>query len=143
MIASNSLPEGKDDRALEAAVTREFGRFGTVFVKIRREGRGTSVGMPYAFAQYTVSLWPLLLVNLASSNGQQNDQDAKDAVEKGKGIVILGRPCRTEMAKANRKCGIDLTASSSITHTDTCLAHPRHICDVQPSRRRHHPRHRS
>jgi hypothetical protein len=50
-----SLPEGKDDRALEAAVTREFSRFGTVFVKIRREGRGNVMGMPYAFAQYTVS----------------------------------------------------------------------------------------
>jgi hypothetical protein len=50
-----SLPESKDDRALEAAVTREFSKFGTVFVKIRREGRGNVVGMPYAFAQYTVS----------------------------------------------------------------------------------------
>ncbi|KAK3311435.1 uncharacterized protein B0T15DRAFT_548965 [Chaetomium strumarium] len=79
-----NLPEGKDDRALEAAVTREFSRFGTVFVKIRREGRGTSTGMPYAFAQYT------------------NDEDAKTAVEQGRGIVILGRPCRTEKVKANR-----------------------------------------
>ena len=54
-IEPDSLPESKDDRALEAAVTREFSKFGTVFVKIRREGKGNIVGMPYAFAQYTVS----------------------------------------------------------------------------------------
>ncbi|KAK4040718.1 hypothetical protein C8A01DRAFT_15439 [Parachaetomium inaequale] len=79
-----NLPESKDDRALEAAVTREFSKFGTVFVKIRREGRGNIVGMPYAFAQYT------------------NDEDAKVAMEEGRGVMILGRPCRTEMVKANR-----------------------------------------
>ncbi|KAK3904998.1 hypothetical protein C8A05DRAFT_13160 [Staphylotrichum tortipilum] len=79
-----NLPESKDDRALEAAITREFGQFGTVFVKIRREMKGGTTGMPYAFAQYT------------------NDADANVAVEEGKGIMILGRPCRTEMVKANR-----------------------------------------
>ena len=46
-----SLPEGKDDRALEAALTREFSKYGTVFVKIRRDGHN----MPFAFCQYTVS----------------------------------------------------------------------------------------
>ncbi|KAK4154876.1 hypothetical protein C8A00DRAFT_42421 [Chaetomidium leptoderma] len=79
-----NLPESKDDRALEAAVTREFGQFGTVFVKIRREIKGNGNGMPYAFVQYT------------------NNQDAKTAMEEGRGIMILGRPCRTEMVKANR-----------------------------------------
>ncbi|KAK4125073.1 hypothetical protein N657DRAFT_679861 [Parathielavia appendiculata] len=79
-----NLPESKDDRALEAAVTREFSRYGTVFVKIRREAKGNMTGMPYAFAQYT------------------NDEDAKVAMEEGRGAVILGRPCRTEMVKANR-----------------------------------------
>ncbi|KAL2161181.1 hypothetical protein VTH06DRAFT_8400 [Thermothelomyces fergusii] len=79
-----NLPESKDDRALEAAVTREFSRFGTVFVKIRRETKGNIAGMPYAFAQYT------------------NEEDARVAVEEGRGILILGRPCRTEMVKANR-----------------------------------------
>lgn len=47
----DSLPESKEDRALEAAVTREFSRYGTVFVKIRRDGNR----MPFAFCQYTVS----------------------------------------------------------------------------------------
>ncbi|KAK4247833.1 hypothetical protein C7999DRAFT_14172 [Corynascus novoguineensis] len=79
-----NLPESKDDRALEAAVTREFSRFGTVFVKIRREGKGNVAGMPYAFAQFT------------------DEKDARVAMEEGRGIMILGRPCRTEMVKANR-----------------------------------------
>jgi len=34
----------------------------------------------------------------------QNDADANVAVDEGKGIMILGRPCRTEMVKANRTC---------------------------------------
>ncbi|KAL1837350.1 hypothetical protein VTJ49DRAFT_3961 [Mycothermus thermophilus] len=79
-----NLPEAAEDRALEAAVTREFSRFGTVFVKIRREGRGHHIGMPYAFAQFT------------------NNEDARTAMEQGRGIMILGRPCRTEMVRANR-----------------------------------------
>jgi hypothetical protein len=54
-VEPNSLPESKDDCALEAAITREFSNFGTVFVKIRREMKCNSNGMPYAFAQYTVS----------------------------------------------------------------------------------------
>ncbi|KAK4232317.1 hypothetical protein QBC38DRAFT_463773 [Podospora fimiseda] len=75
-----NLPEPKDDLALEAAVTRIFSRFGTVFVKIRRDASH----MPFAFAQYT------------------NDEDAKRAEAEGRGAVILGRPCRTEMVRANR-----------------------------------------
>lgn len=46
-----SLPENKDDVALEAALTREFCNYGTVFVKIRRDNHN----MPFAFCQYTVS----------------------------------------------------------------------------------------
>ena len=38
------------------------------------------------------------------SDGEQNDKDAKVAMEEGRGVMILGRPCRTEMVKANRKC---------------------------------------
>lgn len=54
-----SLPEGKDDRTLEAALTREFSKYGTVFVKIRRD----SQNMPFAFCQYTVrtNLVPAIL----------------------------------------------------------------------------------
>ncbi|KAL8302035.1 hypothetical protein RB593_000689 [Gaeumannomyces tritici] len=69
-----NLPEPKEDRALEAAVTREFSKFGTVFIKIRRDPHN----MPFAFCQYTM------------------------AMELAKGAMILGRPCRTEMVKANR-----------------------------------------
>ena len=32
----------------------------------------------------------------------QRDEDAKAAMEHGKGTMILGRACRTEMVKANR-----------------------------------------
>jgi len=46
-----SLPESKDDHSLIAELTREFSRFGTVSVKIRRDGRN----MPFAFCQYTAS----------------------------------------------------------------------------------------
>ncbi|KAK3331076.1 hypothetical protein B0H66DRAFT_87851 [Apodospora peruviana] len=75
-----NLPEPKDDRALEAAITREFSQYGTVFVKIRRDHNN----MPFAFCQYTVT------------------EDAVAAMENGRGAIILGRPCRTEMVKANR-----------------------------------------
>lgn len=46
-----SLPEHREDYTLEAAVTKEFQRFGVVFVKIRRDTNG----MPFAFVQFTVS----------------------------------------------------------------------------------------
>ncbi|KAK1768759.1 hypothetical protein QBC33DRAFT_568434 [Phialemonium atrogriseum] len=75
-----NLPENKDDVALEAALTREFCNYGTVFVKIRRDNHN----MPFAFCQYT------------------NDSDAKLGMERGRGTMIFGRACRTEMVKANR-----------------------------------------
>jgi hypothetical protein len=52
----HSLADSKDDSVLMAAVTREFSRFGTVFVKIRRDER-TGL-MPFAFCQFTVSGFP-------------------------------------------------------------------------------------
>ncbi|KAK3695514.1 hypothetical protein B0T22DRAFT_508783 [Podospora appendiculata] len=75
-----NLPEGRDDQALEAAVTRVFSEYGVVYVKIRRDAQN----MPFAFCQYT------------------NDEHAKNAVKGARSEMILGRACRTEMAKANR-----------------------------------------
>ncbi|KAK1983389.1 RNA recognition domain-containing protein [Colletotrichum cereale] len=75
-----NLPEYKDDITLEAAVIREFERFGVVFVKIRRDPQG----MPFGFCQFTTK------------------EDAEDARVNGKGSLILGRPCRTETVRANR-----------------------------------------
>lgn len=49
-----SLPYAALDLEIEAAVTRVFEQFGTVFVKIRRER--VNGNLPYAFAQYIVSL---------------------------------------------------------------------------------------
>ncbi|KAI5867724.1 hypothetical protein GGS23DRAFT_612884 [Durotheca rogersii] len=75
-----NLPENVKDSRLEAEVTRAFSKFGIVFVKIRRDQRN----MPFAFCQFT------------------KDEDAHTAMAQGKGILIEGRPCRTEMVKANR-----------------------------------------
>ncbi|KAI2619714.1 hypothetical protein GGR54DRAFT_640039 [Hypoxylon sp. NC1633] len=75
-----NLPEFVADSRLELELTKAFSKFGIVFVKIRRDQRN----MPFAFCQFT------------------KDQDAQEAVTAGKGTVIEGRSCRTEMVKANR-----------------------------------------
>ncbi|KAI1109636.1 hypothetical protein F5Y14DRAFT_458010 [Nemania sp. NC0429] len=75
-----NLPESKSDTVLEVAVTKVFSAFGPVFVKIRRDPKN----MPFAFCQYTDS------------------KHALKAQTEGKGLLIEGRPCRTEMVKANR-----------------------------------------
>ncbi|UNI24388.1 hypothetical protein JDV02_010138 [Purpureocillium takamizusanense] len=77
MFVAN-LPQQFSDHELEEEVTRVFGRFGTVFVKIKRDGRH----MPFAFCQYRF------------------DEEAQRAMREGKGTTVLGRPCRTEMARA-------------------------------------------
>ena len=52
MLMSNSLSQSETDEQLEHSVTEAFQQFGNVYVKIRRDSRQ----MPFAFAQYTVSL---------------------------------------------------------------------------------------
>ncbi|KAI1362437.1 hypothetical protein F5Y08DRAFT_355331 [Xylaria arbuscula] len=76
-----NLPESKSDTVLEVAVTKAFSPFGPVFVKIRRDPKN----MPFAFCQYTDS------------------KHAQKAQIEGKGLLVEGRPCRTEMVKANRR----------------------------------------
>ncbi|KAK2035387.1 RNA recognition domain-containing protein [Colletotrichum zoysiae] len=88
-----NLPEYKDDITLEAAVIKEFKRFGVVFVKIRRDPQG----MPFGFCQFTT------------------EEDAEDARINGKGSLILGRPCRTETVRANRTYIIFRRDGSEIT----------------------------
>ena len=46
-----SLLESATDEKLAEALTVVFGRYGTVFVKIKRK----ATNMPYAFVQFTVS----------------------------------------------------------------------------------------
>ncbi|KAI1823726.1 hypothetical protein F4861DRAFT_539705 [Xylaria intraflava] len=75
-----NLPESKSDTVLEVAITKAFSVFGPVFVKIRRDPKN----MPFAFCQYT-----------DASHAQRAQRD-------GKGLLVEGRPCRTEMVKANR-----------------------------------------
>lgn len=92
-LTSISLPEPKDDVALEAAIYREFLKYGKCWVKIRRD----SHHMPFAFVQFT------------------SDAEAQDALDKGKGALIFGRPCRTEMVKANRTFIIQKKTGTPIT----------------------------
>ncbi|KAM0325127.1 hypothetical protein ACHAQA_007666 [Verticillium albo-atrum] len=75
-----NLSQSETDEDLEAAVTNAFSKYGTVFVKIRRDNRKQ---MPYGFAQFT------------------NAQHARRALIDGKGTMILGRACRTERVKGN------------------------------------------
>ncbi|KAI1652583.1 hypothetical protein F4813DRAFT_400919 [Daldinia decipiens] len=95
-----NLPEFVRDSRLEVELTRAFSKFGIVFVKIRRDQRN----MPFAFCQYT------------------KDEDAHNAVTQGRGILIEGRPCRTEMVKANRSfviynaLGDDVTLDEARIH---------------------------
>lgn len=88
-----SLPEPKDDLALEAAIYREFLKYGKCWVKIRRD----SHHMPFAFVQFT------------------SDEEARSALESGKGAIIHGRPCRTEMVKANRTFIVQKKSGTPIT----------------------------
>lgn len=93
LLTEDSLPEPKDDVALEAAIYREFMKYGKCWVKIRRD----SHHMPFAFVQFT------------------SDEEAQQALEKGKGAMIHGRPCRTEMVKANRTFVIQRKTGGHIT----------------------------
>jgi polyadenylate-binding protein len=88
-----SLPEPKEDLHLEAAIYREFLKYGKCWVKIRRDPHH----MPFAFVQFT------------------SDEEAKNALENGKGAIICGRPCRTEMVKANRTFIIQKKSGAHIT----------------------------
>ncbi|CAM1501663.1 Fc.00g036470.m01.CDS01 [Cosmosporella sp. VM-42] len=74
-----NLPRSYDNAALEVAIKRAFGRYGVVFVKVKRDKRD----MPLAFLQYT------------------NEEDARRAAEEGRGLMILGRSCRTEMCNGS------------------------------------------
>lgn len=93
LLISFSLPEPKDDVALEAAIYREFLKYGKCWVKIRRD----SHHMPFAFVQFT------------------SDKEALEALDQGKGAMIFGRPCRTEMVKANRTFVIQKKTGGLIT----------------------------
>lgn len=45
-----SLPDTVNDTRLERELTKTFGQYGAVYVKIRRDQRN----MPFAFCQFTV-----------------------------------------------------------------------------------------
>ncbi|KAF5674907.1 meiotic activator RIM4 [Fusarium heterosporum] len=76
-----NLPQNFDDDTIKTALTKIFGKYGVNFVKMKRDRRR----MPFAFVQYT------------------DVKHADVAVEKARGELVLGRPCRTE------RCGGSLT----------------------------------
>ncbi|KEY65862.1 hypothetical protein S7711_05868 [Stachybotrys chartarum IBT 7711] len=98
IFVANLEARASDDE-LELALTKAFSRFGSVFVKIRRDGHRE---MPYAFCQYT------------------NDEDAQDALEAAQGTSLLGRLLRIEMAKANldflviKRSGNDISPNEAV-----------------------------
>ncbi|KAL3420180.1 RNA recognition domain-containing protein [Phlyctema vagabunda] len=75
-----NLSQQKKDAQLEAGVIQIFRQYGTVFVKVRRDGSN----MPFAFCQYTTQ------------------EDAERALQDGRGRMLFGRDIRTERAKAHR-----------------------------------------
>ncbi|KAF5000874.1 hypothetical protein FGRMN_1483 [Fusarium graminum] len=76
-----NLPQNFDDDTIKTALTKIFGKYGVNFVKMKRDRRR----MPFAFVQYT------------------DVKHADVAMEKARGEIVLGRPCRTE------RCGGSLT----------------------------------
>ena len=66
-------------------------------MKIRRDARG----MPFAFVQYEVSR--RVLGSIYHADSFKDENDAQRAISDGRGMLINGRPCRTEVAKVNRK----------------------------------------
>ncbi|KAF5614783.1 meiotic activator RIM4 [Fusarium sp. NRRL 52700] len=77
-----NLPQHVDDLTLRVSLTRHFGKFGTVFVKVKRD---RVRHMPMAFVQYT------------------QIKHADVAVHEARGDMIHGRPIRVE------KCGGNLS----------------------------------
>ncbi|KAI4157412.1 MAG: hypothetical protein L6R39_000694 [Caloplaca ligustica] len=84
------------DEQLERAVEAAFARFGRCFVKIRRDNKA----MPFAFVQY------------------EHATDAQRAITMGRGLIIEGRACRTEVAKVNRSLYLSKIAGGDIPETE-------------------------
>lgn len=83
-----NLPSARPDALIGSALNDVFSRFGKCFVKLKRDR-----GMPIAFVQY------------------DNSADASQALDQGAGLIILGRKCRTERAKAPSKSSTPLPVS--------------------------------
>ncbi|KAG9254159.1 uncharacterized protein F5Z01DRAFT_736971 [Emericellopsis atlantica] len=94
-VANLNREESVD--TLRVEVTRAFTRFGTVFVKIRRDPHK---GNPYAFCQFTT------------------DEAMETALARGRGLYICDRPCRIERANANCKWVVIDALNSRITPRD-------------------------
>ncbi|KAL8675259.1 MAG: hypothetical protein Q9168_000380 [Polycauliona sp. 1 TL-2023] len=91
-----NLTQSKSDDQLEHSVSEVFQAFGNVYVKIRRDGKG----MPFAFCQY------------------ENVGDAQRAITMGRGLLIDGRACRTEVAKVNRSLYLSKVTGGAIAEDE-------------------------
>ena len=87
----------RSDEQLEFSVSRAFQAFGNVYVKIRRDNKG----MPFAFCQYEVG--DQCCLEGVGTDKSKHVSDSERAITLGRGLLVDGRPCRTERAKVNRK----------------------------------------
>lgn len=88
-----NLLQSETDESLEVAVTQVFREFGSVWVKIRRDGKQ----MPFAFCQY------------------REPEHAERAIRDARGRLINGRPCRVEKAKAHRLFFVERKYGAAVT----------------------------
>ncbi|KAL8991495.1 MAG: hypothetical protein Q9177_000119 [Variospora cf. flavescens] len=91
-----NLLQAMSDEQLERSVAAAFARFGRCFAKIRRDSKG----MPFAFVQY------------------EHASDAQRAITMGRGLIIEGRACRTEVAKVNRSLYLSKIAGGEIAEAE-------------------------
>ncbi|KAL8734416.1 MAG: hypothetical protein Q9181_003219 [Wetmoreana brouardii] len=91
-----NLTQSQTDEQLEKSVAAVFQAFGNVYVKIRRDNKN----MPFAFCQY------------------EQVRDAQRAITMGRGLLIDGRPCRTEVAKVNRSLYLSKITGGSISEDE-------------------------
>ncbi|KAL9132292.1 MAG: hypothetical protein Q9175_006532 [Cornicularia normoerica] len=99
-----NLVQTQSDDQLEHHVHVAFLQYGTCYVKIRRDARG----MPFAFVQY------------------EDENDAQRAISVGRGMLINGRPCRTEVAKVNRSLYLSKVSGGPISETEARNVLSRH-----------------
>ncbi|KAL8818781.1 MAG: hypothetical protein Q9223_002660 [Gallowayella weberi] len=105
----SSLTQSKSDDQLEHSVSEVFQAFGNVYVKIRRDSKG----MPFAFCQYEVGHKALRSPGFMTEISQ-NVGDAQRAITMGRGLLIDGRACRTEVAKVNRSLYLSKVTGGTI-----------------------------
>lgn len=91
-----NLPRSMADAVIRKELENAFVRFGTVFVKVRRD----NTDLPVAFVQYTVYFSRKSV--LSSADFFQDRDDATRALNESQEIYIGDRAVRVEKAKCDR-----------------------------------------